>query len=386
MATLFIFAKDIGEEQSLCLKLDSDGLVLSPLLRLPHHEIRILQDSAKTVVIIPSNRCSFHEVSLPWLPDRKARLAIPYALEEALAADLGQLHVAFDKAHYQQGRYLVAVIEKQYLLQCMATLDAFSLRFDEMTPDWFALSPGEAVLTSDYLLVSQESFKGALSGDLLALYLKREARTVKLLKCNDALPLRIKGAEKIAENSDVFIASRLLNSHRMNLCQGELQHDDQWLTTKQWYQVAGALALVFVGCFVLFQWVNLHQLNRRMLSVDQQIASIYHDFFPNSPRVISPKFRISERLKEGGRDRETSAFWWFISKLSQAFDEKQNTIEKMNFQYPTLSVTLSTPNFEALENLQLRLQKEGVSVTQAQASTNENKVLATIDLHLETSR
>ena len=383
MATLFIFAKDVGEEQSLCLKLDSEGVVLSPLERLPHNEIRILQENAKTVVIIPTNRCSFHEVSLPWLPDRKARQAIPYALEEALAADLGQLHFAFDKAHYQQGRYLVAVIEKQYLLQCMRTLDALNVRFDEMTLDWFALNPGEAVLTSDYLLVSQDSFKGALSGELLALYLKREANTLKLLKCNNALSLRVKGAVKIAESAEVFIASRLLNSHRMNVCQGELQHDDKWLTIKQWYKAAGALALVLVSCFILFKWFNLHQLNRRIGTVDQQIAMIYHDFFPHSSHVISPKFRISERLKEGGSDRETASFWWCISKLSQAFDEKQNTIEKINFQYPTLSVTLSTPNFEALENLQLRLQKKGVSVTQAQASTHENKVLATIELRLE---
>ncbi len=107
----------------------------------------------------------------------------------------------------------------------------------------------------------------------------------------------------------------------------------------------------------------LHSLKTRIAEVDRKIAVLYHDFFPEAKQVKSPRFRVTKLLSEGNSNSDTSSLWLLLDKLASAFNNNLHTIEQFRFQNRTLSVTLVSNDFAALENLQQRLKQEKVIVT-----------------------
>lgn len=383
MATCFLFTEQFNEEQCLCLRLNQDGQVDAPLASRPFSEIRSLQANAHTIVVLPTACSSLHTVELPWLGERKARAAIPFALEEQLAQSVQTLHFSFDRAHYQQGSYLVVATDKQFLMDLMTRLDALDINFDAMTLDWFALNDNEAFITKNSLLVNDNLFKGALSEELFSVYLNNGNKTSQIFLFKDSIPLLVNENDGIIDSaSHEWIAKRLLQKDIMSLCQGELQHDTRQQTTKQWYFASAVVAGALLVSIAVFKILYLHSLTKRIDQIDQKIAVIYREFFPQAHQVISPKFRIEQLLKSGRASNELSSFWPLLDTFAKAYKSSQFTIEQFRFQGKILSVTLLSNDFAALETLQSYLQQEGIKVTQAQASSHEHKVLATLELSL----
>ena len=383
MTTCFLFVEQFDDEQFLSLCLNEDGQVITPLVRRSIDELRALQLNAKTIVVLPAQRTSFHTVELPWLGDRKARAAIPFALEEQLAQNVTTVHVAFDRKHYQNNHYVVAIIDKAFLTDLIARFDAANLSFDLITIDWFALTENEACVTERGLLVNDNVFKGALSGELSALYLKDRPKAEPLLMFTDSLPVKEAVTSTLVEElSAVWLAKRLLKATPMNLCQGALQHDTTQQSGRYWYKASAFVAGALLASVVLFNIVYLYSLNASITELDIKIAVIYREFFPGASQIISPKFRIGQLLKGGSANSDTVSLWTLVDKLAQTVNGDQLTIDQLRFQRHVLSVTLTSKNFAALEDLQQRLQQAKVKVTQAQASSQSNQVKAILELSL----
>lgn len=383
MATCFLFTQGFGEGQCLCLKLSSLGQVEFPLAMCSFEEIRTLQLNARTIVVIPTETSSLHQVEFPWLSERKARAAIPYALEERLAQDVSTLHFSFDRQHYQQGHYQVVVTDKGFLEDLIAKLDAAKLSFDLLTLDWFALNPDEICAMETVLLVRDSQFNGALSGELLDLYLTQQLENPPLLLFKDSDESFKKLSGTIIDSlACVWIAQRLLEASPINICQGELAHDNQQYDLLFWYRAAAGIAGSLLISVLLLNAFHLHVLNKKIFSTDQKISVIYHEFFPDASQVISPKFRISQWLTAGFSNDDSAALWFLLDKLAGAYQQTQTTIEQFHFQSRVLSVTLITKDFATLEDLQQRLQLDKVKVTQSQAASQKNQVQATLELSL----
>lgn len=383
MTTCFLFAEQFDDEQFLSLCLDQDGQVSAPLVRRSIEEVRALQQNAHTIIVLPTERASLHPLELPWLGDRKARAAIPFALEEQLAQNVATIHFAFDKKHYQNNHYLVAIIDKAFLTDVIAKLDAALLDFDMITLDWFALKENEVCVTERGLLVNDNLFKGALSGELSTLYLKDRPKTAPLLTFTDSLPVKkTLTSTLVDEPSSIWLAKRLLQGTPMNLCQGELQHDTSQQSSLYWYKASAIVAGALLASVVLFNALYLHSLNSNIAELDKKIAVIYREFFPGAPQIISPRFRITQLLKGGSSNSDTVSLWTLLDRLAQAYNGNQFTIEQLRFQSKVLAVTLMSKNFSDLESLQQRLQQANVKVTQAQASSQANQVKAILELSL----
>lgn len=383
MTTCFIFVHKLDEEQCLCLRLDRNGHVDAPLALRSISDVKALQNNARTIIVLPTESSSLHEVELPWLGERKARAAIPFALEEQLAQNVTTLHFAFDRKYYQNSRYLVAITDKQFLVGLIAKLDALQLHFDLMTLDWFALKENEVCVTENGLLIHDHLFKGALSGELAAIYLSSPEKQAQFWMFKDSLSsLKNDHCTSVDSTMFVWIAERLLQANAINLCQGELQHGSRQHDNKYWYQAAAVLAGVMLISVFVFKGLYLHTLNAGNADLDKKIAVIYREFFPGAKQIISPKFRIGQLLKGEGANSDASSLWILLDKFAEAFNNDQFMVDQFRFQNRVLSVTLISNNFSALEALQQRLQQAKVKVTQSQASSHEKKVMATLELSL----
>lgn len=382
MITCYLFADYLDEEQGLCVCLDEQGKVTLPLEHRAIEAINTIQTTARTIIVISTRHSTLHRVELPLLSERKARLAIPFAIEEQLVQNVSELHFVFDRAHYHHNHYLVAVIDKHWLEKIIARLDALNIDFEKLTLDWFALSEHEVCMTNDALLVNDELFRGALSHELCELFLTKEHESLQGFVFNDSMIKRLpKEFSLQKEPAQTWVAQRLFaHGDGMNLCQGDFQHHTRSQASQIWYWACGIVLGSWMLLWVLTNLYHLHVYQKKINAQDAEIANIYHVFYPQDKRVISPEFRIRQRLKSGGVGSES--FWPLLAKLAQSNALSALQIQQMRFQNKTLALTVTAQDFAALESVQSQLQQQGVHVTQTQASSTKQKILATLELYL----
>lgn len=378
MDKCFLFTKHLDENGCFCLKLSQDGSVIAPPAQRTFAEIRILQAQSTTLIVETAASASILDLELPWLPDRKARIAIPYALEDKLAQPLDELHFAFDKARYQNAYYLITVIGKQRLQYLMHQLDNETIEFEAITLDWFATSFEQLVVTESIVLVNDTDFKGALSGDLALSYIKKHP-LAQLFLFEDSLIAADPATPKSDESSYLWIAKKLMDSKPLNLCQGDMQHGNTSDWIKKGYMYVGALCGLWLISLLVVNAINVYLLNKQIKQVDEQIAVIYHEFFPEAKQVISPKFRISQALGDTSADGQTR-FWFLLNQFAKAMKEEQITVENLRYQNKTLSVTVISTDFAQLEDIENKLRKLQLNVKQTQAASRDQHVVATLEL------
>ncbi|MBA2656343.1 MAG: general secretion pathway protein GspL [Tatlockia sp.] len=385
MAILFLFTQYLNEEGCLSLKLDQQGQLDAPVAQRSFAEIKLIQNNSQTYIVAPARYFSLLKLSLPWLAEKKARAAIPFALEDKLAQNFDTLHFAFDSNHYQNGQYLVAIADKNYLSELIKIFDNQNINFNLLTIDWFALKSDELAIMESYLLINDDNYQGALEPDLAPFYLVKGSDKHQIYCFTDSGKglFDLPGAEfvEIESISYLWLAQRLVKTRPMNLCQGALQHGNGPFKTRRLYQATAAMCLIWIFSSIAMSVLKLHSLNKELASVDNHIAQIYREFFPQAKQIINPKFRVGQLLKISQNITDT-AFWLLLDNLSENFQENSANIEKINYQNQTLTVNLETNNFANLENLQNKLQQNKIKVRQTQASSRDEKVISTLELHL----
>ncbi|KTD18436.1 type II secretion system protein GspL [Legionella jordanis] len=386
MATCFLFIDHFNENACLSLSLDQLGQVIAPLAERNIQEIKALQKNCQTFVVLPTSSFSIHKLPMPWISEKKARAAIPFALEDKLAQNFNSLHFAFDRTHYSHGEYLIVVGDKNYLADLIAKFDEHDLDFDHISIDWFGLAPHEIAILPSYILVNEKEFQGALGQDLMPLFFNPLSveNHYSIFKFDDSNPDLIPDHGEVIDthqSSYLWLAQRLQKTKSINLCQGEMAHGGTQTALRRWYLAATAMTVIWLLSVLGFNAWSLHQINQEMTHVDSKIANIYHQFFPQAQQVVSPKFRISQLLK-ANQNSNDQTFWILTNTLAKSFKAGTITFEQIRFQNQMLLVTLATANFAELEDLQNRLQQAKIKVRQTQASTEENKVIATLELSL----
>lgn len=391
--TCFLFVRTDDLETMLSLRMDMQGQIEQPLKMRTIAEIRLLQENAKTIIVFPTAWCGLYQVELPLLSDSKARVAIPFALEDQIAQPVAQVHFCFDKAHYQNGRYRVVVIDKHVMTEWMAKLSNLDLSYDHITLDWFALQPGEAILGDDSVVIYAEAFQGAVSLDIWAHFTHNWVQTLQWQTFPDsAAALNGATVTSHSQAKNTWIAERLGKSKILNLCQGAFQHATSQTQVKKKYQLVGLLAgawlLSFIGIYTGLYFLITHQLK----NVDQEIAQSYRVFFPGAPKVISPKIRIAQLLKQN-QIGHNATLWSLLESWSLALEAQGTSLEKQNAKSPlavqtlqfhnqVLTVVFRCDNFSALERIEAFLQKKQVHVQQVSAATENEQVVAKLELSL----
>lgn len=384
MASTFLFAEHLDEIGCICVRLEADATVSAALAHRTYDDIKALQADSQTIIVVSASRCGLHQVELPWLSDSKARAAIPYALEEQLAQKLPSLHFAFDREHHQHNRYLVAVIDKEWLVSLMARLDDAGIDFHEITLDWFALHSGEICLTPTTVLMDVDSYQGALAFDVARSYFNTLANPLPVLTFTDSSS-EISPANTIPVDTpfQMWVVQRLQTSARMNLCQGELRRGRQQEGgSRRWVLICAILAGAWLVSMLSVNVINLIRLHHQNRLLDQDIAVVYRQFFPEAQHIISPKFRISQLLGTGRTTQGGSELWLLLDKLDKVISTTETTIDGLTYRNKTLSVSLKGRDFKVLESLGERLTQENVKVTQTQATSHENDVTAVMELRL----
>lgn len=378
MDTCFLFTDYLDDSGCLSLKLSHTGEVITAPTQLGFKEIKELQQASTTILVESCAYVTLISLELPWLTERKARLAIPYALEDKLTQPVHELHFAFDKQYYQNNQYLIAVIAKERMRYIVQQMNEHHIEFERITIDWCALDKTQVCVSGANLLINADDFKGALSGSLAYTYLQQHPEAQSLLFKDSELKIT-NNVEHSNNYSYIWIAQKLLHLIPLNLSQGELQHNTGIDWVKRGYKLVLTTCAIWLISMLLVNAWQVHSLNKKTEAIDNQIALIYHQFFPDAKQVISPRFRISHLLKSKQEEHQ-NRFWFLLNEFAKTIKNSSITIEQMRYQNKILAVTVVSPDFAALQKLETNLKQAQLHVNQTQASTHDQQVIATLEL------
>nr|WP_298118853.1 type II secretion system protein GspL [uncultured Pseudomonas sp.] len=317
-------------------------------------------------LVLPVEVVTACAVRLPTQKTRWLRQALPFAVEELLAEDVEQLHLALGE-QLEDGRHRVFAIRRSWL------------------EDWLALCPtAPQMIAVDADLLPHEGTqllqlgsRWLLGGaDVARMALNGEEWSGLAAVCphpHVAYPAAQQSAlQPVDESHELADAYHWLAQQgvRNNLAQGEFAIRTSSGDWQRWRPLLGLL-----GLWLVLQWgFNLAQgwhLQREADAYAQASAALYRELFPEDSKLVNLRAQLDQHLEAGGGSGQ-GRLLGMLAEVSQALlaEGTPVTIEQLDFSdiRGDLAMQVQAPGFAELERLRERLQENGLAVQMGSAS------------------
>jgi len=368
---------------------------------------------ARVIVLVPAENVLLAQADLPGIKGQKLARAIPYALEDQLAEDVDDLHVAIGNRD-ERDKISNAVVSRDSLESWLARLKLAGLHPDVITPEVFGVQWDKESGTTNWRLVINGTHALMRTGAQTGLAFETENITpvlqasldnagdsfpssLTVVSCAEELGDLFEGSatqNKLAalcaensielilhqfdENCGVLLAHGFDEGNAINLLQGDYSHKEQvgkmlrpWRTAL----ILGAVWLLLqVGSFIA-DYVRLSAL-----AAEQQaeMASIFKQAMPGSRLVPGSEkelmARALEKLRGGGSG--DNSLLALLAQTGKIFKETDGvTLSSLRYKGDKLDVGLNLPDLQTLDKLKQRLKDEAsVSIEIISASSRNGKV------------
>ncbi|NOX91399.1 MAG: type II secretion system protein GspL [Gammaproteobacteria bacterium] len=371
---------------------------------------------ARVSVLVPGVDVVLAQVELPAMKAQRLARAVPFALEEQLASDVDDLHVAVGQRD-TQGRVANAVVSRQRLDAWLEQLKTVGLQADVMTPEMFGLQwetedePGQSrwsmLLDGQAGLLRTGAQTGlAFETDSLLPVLQAciddagdtPPVSLQLTVCDDAFAdsddYRALSALCAGKNIDlsldtknearsVMLTQGFDEQRAINLLQGDYSRKQQLEKLLRPWRPAlmlGGLWLLFqVGVFVM----EYSRLSTQSSELKEQVETVYRTAFPESRNIVNPKVQMQrglEKLRGGGGQNDGLLI--LLAKTGKVLkDTPGASLRTLRFKGNKLDVDVNMPDLQSLDKLKQRLSGEArLKVEIVSASSRDGKVESRLSL------
>ena len=353
-------------------------------------------------VFVPAADVAFRRVTVPTRNRTRLVAAVPYLLEEQLAADVDELHFAVGERG-PEGEVAVAIVARARMDAWLERLHGAGLHVAALMPEGLALpfQPGSWTLWwgTDQAIVrdtAQSAF--ALDADNVAFVLKRAL--IEAAAPPETVWLIDAGAgEAAAQLADIGVPVQgqretrsllaVLREHyseqtAINLLQGAYSRREQ--LGKMWrpWRPAAALLLVWVAAQFGIKYYEYHRLDAENERLQQEISDLYLKTFPEAKRVVNPRAQMEQRLAvlRGGGGQGGGDFMELMSAFSQPVAATPGLeVRRVGYKEGELNVGLVIGDLQRLEQFKQQLTTTGhLNVEVRSATARENRVEAQVHI------
>lgn len=366
-------------------------------------------DGGETLVLVPGELVLLAAVRIPSRQMRQIKQALPYMVEEIIADNIEEVHLALPAVKPEENAAMpVAIVRHHLLIDWLDQLYQHGIKPDWMYPDSLAAPwrlhsrsffvSGDRVIIRSERFGAQIFFKSQLPAFLQLLHRQFAAdelgaipRYVVSSGAEDAADARALqqavatefGVEvelaEYAESRDEVLATEAVRAREesINLLQGgyAVRRQDSGTQWKRTLKVAAAGLLIYVGVTTASgMWYSW-----RARDIEQQTFSFYRELFPQERRVVSPKKQMLAHL---GRGAVTSSPLPLLTKA--ALGMRNNTMQLDELRYnqksDDLQVQLRTPTLESLDKIKQQLGGMGLQVNITSASQRGQETVGRLHL------
>jgi general secretion pathway protein L len=374
---------------------------------------------ARVSVLVPGADVLLAQVELPAMKAQRLARAVPFALEEQLAEDVDDLHVAVGRRD-AQGKVANAVVSRNRLETWLAQLKAAGLQPDVMTPEMFGVHWDADAAEQGHWSMLVDGQAGLLrTGAQTGLAFEIQGLLQVLQACVDdagehppaKLRVIVCGEDSFADSEshrtlealcaeqgidlsldvqneacNIALAQGFDEQHAINLLQGDYSRKQQLEKLLRPWRPALILAGLWLVLQVGMFSVEYNRLSTKSAELKEQIETVYREAFPQSKNIVNPRVQMQRGLDKlrGGRQNEG-----LLPLLAQAGaiikDTPGASLRTLRYsnkgQGNKLDVDVNMPDLQSLDKFKQRLTEEAkLKVEIVSASSREGKVESRLSL------
>ncbi len=352
------------------------------------------------VAVLPGIWLSMFRVTLPKGRGAQVKKALPFLLEEQLAEEVENVHIALPTA-YQLGESVsLAVISKKRM---QIFFDAFKMRalnLQQALPDWLCLplytDTWTVFLNQDHAFVRQGLSSGfsvqkKLLMPMLNLALAQATQKPQALHVYH-LALEAADMEEQLATLDIPLAYEAVNQEpialwaqhftpptKLNLLQGEFFVRPKISAVKRlWHMIAGVAGAIILAQ-VLYASLLYQQLQKQYNTVHAQVMDLYQSVFPEGKEGDNIRSRMEPLLKNSG-SMDNALFMYLQDVSEPLMGAADVSLQQVSLRGDGLHLEVIAKDFAVLGQLEAALSAKGLNVKQENASLENERVMAQLQV------
>lgn len=357
-----------------------------------------LINGQRVVVFVSSSEISLLETTLPTRKKERLMQAVPYAVEEHLAANVDTLHFALGQPSpaTSDGNFNipVAVVARSRMETWLARLNAAGINPHALIPDILTLpfTSGTWTLLREAnvnLLRTGLSTGFAIELDWLTIAVAQASEppssitvindnwTASFAQSLPKLPLEITERPCPPDGTLSLLIEGYHPSETINLLQGTYnRHEQVSRLWRPWRLSAAILAIV-----IILQFVGLimekHRLSSEEIALRTRMADIYQRAFPDARRIVNPKVQMEQRLNslrsqpEGGGD----SFLGLLARVAPLISSTAGLdLRALRYKDNNLELDFSLKNLQIVDQFKQKIIDKNLSAEIRAARVQGDKV------------
>jgi general secretion pathway protein L len=357
-------------------------------------ELGAALSDCETVVLVPGELVFLTSAHIPSRQVRQIKQALPYMVEELIADNIEDVHLAIPEIKPGDERELpVGVVQHHLLIDWLDQLYQHGITADILCPDTLAV-PWRQGSHSFFAMADRVVCRdGAYRGQVIARaqfdnylqLLKHELAERELgaplrhmvycgaddLDAGQAVCAAVQAAvdaettltEYAETGAEVVAVNAMQHSEELlNLLQGGYKVQRRGQDERQWARVA-AVAGIGLVLYCAIAGASGAWFAWQADKVEAQTFSLYRELFPGERRVVSPKKQMQAHLG-GGSSAAGASPLPLLAKAALGLRGNQLQIDELHYrrQRNDLQLQLHTPTLETLDQIKTQLGGVGLNV------------------------
>jgi general secretion pathway protein L len=346
----------------------------------------------KIVVLLPGMETVINAADIPVRGTSRQLQVAPYALEEQLADDIGQMHFAVG-ARREDGKIPVAAISLSVFQEWMDKLGEVGIQpyavYSELQglPDipgaitamvepgkiMIRLPTGESFSVDPVMLdtvlgtagkVKNSDPEATLARAPFMVYMDSELVDEDKLWIQK-LRTQFPDAEfrQMAAGALPQLAAGLSRKGAINLLQGAFARKSDWQRAIKPWRLPAALAACLLLVISLTQAASLWRLSKAEAQLDAALEIAIQQVFPGNTRINDPRRQLNLlRQSMGGQSSGSSSqFLDTVVALGSVLPTLQNSrVEAASYRNQVLDMRIMVPDVTTLDQLQKKMEDQGL--------------------------
>lgn len=335
--------------------------------------IPILKGFDQVVGLIPGEFVSVLEVSIPIRSRKKAIQALPYALEDQVAANIDELHFALLEWN-PAATSTVAVINRDKWFGYLLWMQENDIVAHRIVPDFdllpLQLEESAMVFLEEFsnrvlIKFKEEGLtKGmAISMDELPFWIEEFDAREQTLICNDegifqlTENIQALGQRKQIEAQalhDMFLQVQPKQNH-MALYMPE-QSREFFERSKPWLIGGIACLLMSLIIHIGFDINEYRVLKTQQKAMNEKIEEIFAANFPQIERIVDARLQFQREINElQGSAEGTQELLFLLENVVKSVPKNVMRVDEIFYRSSALNVTLKANNFQVLDQFTAKL-------------------------------
>lgn len=353
-------------------------------------ELPTFSNNCLITVLIPTEWLLLSRVDLPQPFSTKQRKqllqALPFLIEEQLATDIEEQHIAI--ANIQNQQVDIAVIERQRLQSVLDCLRQHQLAADALIPDALTLPLNSNQISSVTLLleptraslrtsantavsIDQNNLATLLdswepsSSDCELTVLSTDSSCLENQRVQLQTTASASGVNLNLTDTGDYITSSTITDWQtdLNLLQGEFaaaKKHAKATTSLRLPAIAASVGVILYLGYLLtsgmyFSWQAEKQY--------QDTLALYRSYFPNDRRIINVRTQTRNHLS-GSRNQQGDQFLNLLGQFIKQWQPQANDLQmqqiRFNRQRSELIIELNSKSIDQLDQLRNQLTSQGL--------------------------